>query len=149
MHHIDPTGQSQVVSYYSCPSQHSSSTLLHSMDGFLHSSLLPLPSPPCLPSSSPTQILDYTNELHPDKEDLKVALELAEKLCKEVNEGVRSTENTEQMEWLQCHVQIVGIEEDLVFNSQTNFMGQRKLLHHGKLTKVGGALVGSKDGWGL
>ena len=51
------------------------------------------------------------------------------------------------MEWLQCHVQIVGIEEDLVFNSQTNFMGQRKLLHHGKLTKVGGACgVGQKVG---
>ena len=52
---------------------------------------------------------------------------------------MRSTENTEHLEWLQCHVQIVGIEENLVFNSQTNFMGQRKLLHHGKLTKVGGA----------
>lgn len=50
------------------------------------------------------------------------------------------------MEWLQCHVQIVGIEEDLVFNSQTNFMGQRKLLHHGKLTKVGGLLGDQRVG---
>ena len=52
-----------------------------------------------------------------------------------VNEAVRQKENTEQLEWLQTHVQFT-LDERLVFNSQTNFMGPRKLLHHGRLFKV-------------
>lgn len=38
-------------------------------------------------------------------EDLVSALEQAEKLCSQVNEGLRLKENTEQLEWLQSHVQ--------------------------------------------
>ena len=82
--------------------------------------------------------MDYTDTTHPDYEDLKIALDLAEKLCSEMNEAVRSTESTEHLEWLQCHIQVTGLQENLVFNSLTNFMGPRKVLHFGRLTKVKG-----------
>ena len=95
-----------------------------------------------------------------DYDELMASLEQLEMLCTQVNEAVRSKENTEQLEWLQMHVQFtldeVGlphhththththfsvnvslfVPQNLVFNSQTNFMGSRKLLHWGKLFKV-------------
>jgi len=40
-----------------------------------------------------------------DYEELKSSLEQLEMLCTRVNEAVRSKENTEQLEWLQTHVQ--------------------------------------------
>ena len=66
-------------------------------------SLSPLLSraPPLLSS----QILDYTSEEYADYEELKSSLEQLEMLCTRVNEAVRSKENTEQLEWLQTHVQ--------------------------------------------
>ena len=51
------------------------------------------------------QILDYTSEGDMDHDAMKSALDLAENLCTHVNECVRSKENTEQLEWLQTHVQ--------------------------------------------
>ena len=107
-----------------------------------------------------------------DYDELKASLEQLEMLCTQVNEAVRSKENTEQLEWLQTHVQFtldevghpythththtihtcthvhthlllcesfslcLSLFQNLVFNSQTNFMGSRKLLHWGKLFKV-------------
>lgn len=83
------------------------------------------------------------------------ALVEAELLCSKVNEAVRSKENTEQLEWLQSHVHLTitevkgcgvaanlllisnfTVSQNLVFNSQTNCMGSRKLLHWGRLVKV-------------
>jgi hypothetical protein len=55
--------------------------------------------------------------------------------CK-VNEGVREKENSDRLEWLQRCVQCDGLEEELVFNSMTNSLGPRKLLHFGVLHKV-------------
>jgi hypothetical protein len=83
------------------------------------------------------RILDYTPEDHMDYPELKGALEESQRLCHSVNEAVRSKENTEQLEWLQNNVQF-SLDERLVFNSHTNFMGQRKLLHWGKLFKIRG-----------
>ena len=40
-----------------------------------------------------------------DYEELRGALEEAQRLCQSVNEAVRSKENTEQLEWLQNNVQ--------------------------------------------
>ena len=70
-----------------------------------------------------------------DYADLKKALQSAETLCDQVNEGVREKENTEKLEWMQTNIQL-SLDERLVFNSTTNFMGSRKLLHWGKLFKV-------------
>ena len=75
-----------------------------------------------------------------DYSDLQQALERAEKLCDQVNEAVRHKENTEKLEWLQTHIQFT-LDEKLVFNSATNFMGSRRLLHWGKLFKVRGSIT--------
>ena len=56
----------------------------------------------------------------------------------QVNEGVRSVENTEHLEWIQSHVQMTGLTETLTFNSQTNHMGYRKILHWGRVFKLRG-----------
>ncbi|KAJ8353340.1 hypothetical protein SKAU_G00209070 [Synaphobranchus kaupii] len=78
-------------------------------------------------------ILESTPETHLDHIQLQGALERAEKLCSQVNEGVRQKENVDRLEWLQSHVQCDGVIENLVFNSLTNCLGPRKLLHSGKV----------------
>ncbi|XP_028343080.1 intersectin-2-like isoform X3 [Physeter macrocephalus] len=82
------------------------------------------------------QILENTPENHIDHSSLKLALERAEELCSQVNEGVREKENSDRLEWIQTHVQCEGLAEQLVFNSLTNCLGPRKLLHSGKLYKT-------------
>ncbi|XP_040911658.1 intersectin-2b isoform X2 [Toxotes jaculatrix] len=81
-------------------------------------------------------ILECTAEGHADRGPLKEALERAEELCQQVNEGVREKENSDRLEWIQNHVQCDGAVEHLVFNSLTNCLGPRKLLHSGKMYKV-------------
>ncbi|XP_032375658.1 intersectin-2b [Etheostoma spectabile] len=81
-------------------------------------------------------ILESTPEGHADRGPLKEALERAEELCQLVNEGVREKENSDRLEWIQNHVQCDGAAENLVFNSLTNCLGPRKLLHSGKMNKV-------------
>ncbi|XP_013359811.1 PREDICTED: intersectin-1 isoform X2 [Chinchilla lanigera] len=81
-------------------------------------------------------ILENTPESHPDHSHLKHALEKAEELCSQVNEGVREKENSDRLEWIQAHVQCEGLSEQLVFNSVTNCLGPRKFLHSGKLYKA-------------
>uniref|UniRef100_A0A6Q2YZR7 Intersectin 2a n=1 Tax=Esox lucius TaxID=8010 RepID=A0A6Q2YZR7_ESOLU len=81
-------------------------------------------------------ILEHTLACHPDVEPLRAALERAEEVCCQVNEGVREKENSEQLDWIQTHVQCEGAIEHLVFNSQTNCLGPRKLLHSGRLHKT-------------
>ncbi|XP_069927968.1 intersectin-1 isoform X7 [Oryctolagus cuniculus] len=81
-------------------------------------------------------ILENTPENHPDYSHLKHALEKAEELCSQVNEGVREKENSDRLEWIQAHVQCEGLSEQLVFNSVTNCLGPRKFLHSGKLYKA-------------
>lgn len=49
---------------------------------------------------------------------------------------MREKENSDRLEWLQNHVACDGLEEPLVFNSLTNSLGPRKLLHYGILHKV-------------
>uniref|UniRef100_A0A8C1WD24 Intersectin 2b n=1 Tax=Cyprinus carpio TaxID=7962 RepID=A0A8C1WD24_CYPCA len=81
-------------------------------------------------------ILESTPESHMDYNQLREALEKAELLCSQVNEGVRDKENSERLEWIQSHVQCEGITENLTFSSLTNCMGPRKLLHSGKVFKT-------------
>ncbi|NXP52558.1 ITSN2 protein, partial [Heliornis fulica] len=81
-------------------------------------------------------ILENTPENHPDHSNLRLALERAEELCSQVNEGVREKENSDRLEWIQSHVQCEGLTEQPVFNSLTNCLGPRKLLHSGKLYKA-------------
>ncbi|XP_056291119.1 intersectin-1 isoform X3 [Pseudoliparis swirei] len=81
-------------------------------------------------------IIENTLESHPDNSHLKAALEKAEELCSQVNEGVREKENSDRLEWIQAHVQCEGLSEQLVFNSVTNCLGPRKFLHSGKLFKA-------------
>uniref|UniRef100_A0A8C5N098 Intersectin-1 n=1 Tax=Leptobrachium leishanense TaxID=445787 RepID=A0A8C5N098_9ANUR len=81
-------------------------------------------------------IIENTPENHPDLSHLKHALEKAEELCSQVNEGVREKENSDRLEWIQAHVQCEGLSEQLVFNSVTNCLGPRKFLHSGKLYKA-------------
>ncbi|KAF3702763.1 Intersectin-2 SH3 domain-containing protein 1B SH3P18 SH3P18-like WASP-associated protein [Channa argus] len=80
-------------------------------------------------------ILEHTPECHADRGPLREALDRAEELCSQVNEGVREKENSDRLEWIQSHVQCEGPIEHLVFNSLTNCLGPRKLLHSGRLYK--------------
>ncbi|CAB1459799.1 unnamed protein product [Pleuronectes platessa] len=82
------------------------------------------------------KILECTAEGHADRDPLREALERAEELCQQVNEGVREQENSDRLEWIQTHVQCDGAAENLVFNSLTNCLGPRKLLHSGKMFKA-------------
>ncbi|XP_028046441.1 intersectin-1 isoform X3 [Monomorium pharaonis] len=90
------------------------------------------------------KILEYTPVEHPDRQYLQEALAKSEEFCTQVNEGVREKENSDRLEWLQTHVICDGLEEQLVFNSLTNSLGPRKLLHFGILhkSKSGKELVG-------
>uniref|UniRef100_A0A7N5ZTS7 Intersectin 2b n=1 Tax=Anabas testudineus TaxID=64144 RepID=A0A7N5ZTS7_ANATE len=81
-------------------------------------------------------ILECTAEGHADRGPLKEALERAEELCQQVNEGVREKENSDRLEWIQSHVQCEGLVEQIVFNSLSNCLGPRKLLHFGKMFKA-------------
>ncbi|KAM4867524.1 intersectin-2 isoform 4-T5 [Thomomys bottae] len=81
-------------------------------------------------------ILENTSQSHVDYPSLKLALERAEELCSQVNEGVREKENSDRLEWIQAHIQCEGLSEQLIFNSLTNCLGPRKLLHSGKLYKT-------------
>ncbi|XP_035731279.1 intersectin-1-like isoform X4 [Vespa mandarinia] len=82
------------------------------------------------------KILEHTPHDHPDRQYLQEALAKAEEFCTQVNEGVREKENSDRLEWLQNHVICDGLEEPLVFNSLTNSLGPRKLLHYGILHKA-------------
>ncbi|XP_076618966.1 dynamin associated protein 160 isoform X3 [Colletes latitarsis] len=90
------------------------------------------------------KILEHTSVDHPDRQYLQEALAKAEEFCTQVNEGVREKENSDRLEWLQTHVACDGLEEQLIFNSLTNSLGPRKLLHFGILHKAksGKELVG-------
>ncbi|XP_061126439.1 intersectin-2-like isoform X3 [Syngnathus typhle] len=80
-------------------------------------------------------ILEHTPKQHADHAPLREALERAEELCSQVNEGVREKENSDRLEWIQSHVQCDGAIENLVLDSLTNCLGPRKLLHSGRLHK--------------
>ncbi|KAF0023337.1 hypothetical protein F2P81_023967 [Scophthalmus maximus] len=82
------------------------------------------------------KILEHTPEGHADRGPLREALERAEELCSQVNEGVREKENSDRLEWIQSRVQSEGPIEHLVFNSLSNCLGPRKLLHSGRLYKT-------------
>lgn len=56
-----------------------------------------------------------------DQVNLREALERAELLCSQVNEGVREKENSDRLEWLQNHVQCEGVIE--VRRPQPSFEG--------------------------
>ncbi|XP_076164152.1 dynamin associated protein 160 isoform X2 [Ptiloglossa arizonensis] len=90
------------------------------------------------------KILEHTPFVHPDRQYLQEALAKAEEFCTQVNEGVREKENSDRLEWLQTHVACDGLEEQLIFNSLTNSLGPRKLIHFGILHKAksGKELVG-------
>ncbi|XP_018365605.1 PREDICTED: intersectin-1 isoform X9 [Trachymyrmex cornetzi] len=90
------------------------------------------------------KILEYTPIDHPDRQYLQEALAKSEEFCTQVNEGVREKENSDRLEWLQSHIICDGLEEQLIFNSLTNSLGPRKLLHFGILhkSKSGKELVG-------
>lgn len=67
--------------------------------------------------------------------DLESALLGSEDLCAKVNEARRSFENQERLDWIQSHV-ILSDGLEITFNSDTNFIGKRELLHLGSLIKA-------------
>lgn len=69
-----------------------------------------------------------------DRAYLVEALQIADRFLKRLNENVRLKENEERLEWLQNNVQLSDL--CINFNSSTNKLGPRKLLHYGILTKV-------------
>jgi len=57
------------------------------------------------------QILKYTPDGHPDKENLDEALARAADVCSQVNEGVKEKDNSDKLEWIQTHVHCEGLPE--------------------------------------
>ncbi|XP_066975772.1 intersectin-1-like isoform X18 [Macrobrachium rosenbergii] len=82
------------------------------------------------------QLLKFTPEGHPDYHNTEEAFNAATTLCAQVNEAVSQRENTDKLEWMQRQVICEGLSERLVFNSLTNTLGPRKLLHTGVLHKA-------------
>lgn len=64
---------------------------------------------------------------------MEEALKVAERFLNCVNENVRMKENQDRLNWLQ---QCVQNDLNLVFNSNTNKLGPRQLLHHSVLKKL-------------
>uniref|UniRef100_A0A8C7RW28 Intersectin 1 (SH3 domain protein) n=1 Tax=Oncorhynchus mykiss TaxID=8022 RepID=A0A8C7RW28_ONCMY len=79
-------------------------------------------------------ILENTPEAHPDHSHLKQALEKAEELCSQVNEGVREKENSDRLEWIQAHVQCEGLSEVIHTDTDTHKHTEHKSF--GKLYKA-------------
>ena len=83
------------------------------------------------------KILERTPPEHEDHENMRNACDWAQYLCNKVNEGTRLHENAERLEWVQKHVQLAhSVDQHIIFNSETNFLGAREILHTGCLTKV-------------
>ncbi|XP_070190790.1 intersectin-1-like isoform X2 [Littorina saxatilis] len=82
------------------------------------------------------EILKHTPSDHADYGNLEDALQKAEELCSQVNEGVREKENSDRLEWIQQHVHCDGLAENITFNSVTNCLGPRRLLHCAVVYKV-------------
>ncbi|KAK9887107.1 hypothetical protein WA026_020555 [Henosepilachna vigintioctopunctata] len=87
------------------------------------------------------KIMENTREDHKDYPHLKEALLMAEEFLNCINENIRVKENLDRMEWLQKYVQN---DLNIVFNSNTNKLGPRKLLHYGVMSKMknGKELIG-------
>lgn len=64
---------------------------------------------------------------------LAEAQRISEKFLNSVNENVRLKQNQERMQWLQ---QYVLNDLNLKFNSNTNKLGLRQLLHYGTFSKL-------------
>ncbi|XP_065185638.1 intersectin-1-like isoform X1 [Sycon ciliatum] len=82
------------------------------------------------------QVLKYTSEDQTDHSNLVAAVDAAQKLCEEVNEGVRMQENSDRLEWMQKNFVMPDLKEYFHFNSNTNCLGPRKILREGMLSKV-------------
>ncbi|KAJ8968369.1 hypothetical protein NQ317_008548 [Molorchus minor] len=80
-----------------------------------------------------SKIMENTHIDNPDYKYLEEALRLAEKFLSCVNENIRSKENEDRLEWIQ---QCVQNDLNLTFNSNTNKLGPRQLLHYGLLVKL-------------
>ncbi|XP_050500255.1 intersectin-1-like isoform X2 [Diabrotica virgifera virgifera] len=79
------------------------------------------------------KILENTPDDHPDYKNLQEALILAESFLNSINENVRLKENQDRLNWLQ---QCVQNDLNIVFNSETNKLGPRQLLHYGIFNKL-------------
>lgn len=82
------------------------------------------------------KIAECTPPGHEDYDNMKTAHDWAKYLCNRINEGTRLHENVGRLEWIQSHVQLEAMEHRVLFNSETNFLGMREVLHVGSLTKV-------------
>uniref|UniRef100_A0AAR5QBU5 Intersectin-1 n=1 Tax=Dendroctonus ponderosae TaxID=77166 RepID=A0AAR5QBU5_DENPD len=80
-----------------------------------------------------SKIIENTPQNQPDFRLLEEALRISEKFLSCVNENIRLKENEERMAWLQ---QCVQNDLNLVFNSNTNKLGPRQLLHFSSFTKL-------------
>ena len=69
---------------------------------------------------SHVQILKHTPPDHADYGNMEDALQRAEEVCSQVNEGVREKENSDRLEWIQRHVHCDGLAEVSVGDNNNN-----------------------------
>ncbi|XP_056641885.1 intersectin-1-like isoform X1 [Diorhabda sublineata] len=79
------------------------------------------------------KILENTPKNHPDYKNLRQSLKISESFLNSINENVRLKENEDRLNWLQ---QCVQNDLNLVFDSETNKLGPRQLLHYGVFNKL-------------
>jgi hypothetical protein len=82
-------------------------------------------------------ILDYTPEGHSDYSLCQKAIKMAENLCSKVNTVCDTQENIKRLEWCQTQIQCDSLDYTIIFNSETNCLGPRKLLHSASLNIKG------------
>lgn len=82
------------------------------------------------------KILEYTSQGHQDFHHCEKALKLSQTLCDSINEACRQRQDCERFDWIQSHVKLDGIDQIIKFNSITNCLGHRRLLHSGSLIKA-------------
>lgn len=80
------------------------------------------------------KLLKYMNESDADYANVKMASKLIVDIIKSINNEVGKRDDQERLSWLDEHVNVKGV--GFKFRSQTNMMGNRKLIYYGPLIKV-------------
>lgn len=84
------------------------------------------------------KIFEATPPNHPDYDNCAQCLAFAKQFCKEINDACKQSENFDRLSWLQKHVQLDAklVDYQIDFNSETQSLGPRQLLHAGIIYKA-------------
>ena len=81
------------------------------------------------------QLYSWTPASHPDRDNCAQAFHEAKSFCKQIDDHLESHQWApfEQLAWIQTHLLITDHQHLIDFNSETQFLGPRVLMHSGFL----------------